>query len=167
MSNIKIIKTSSDLFAMMIRRYIIPETGVYDTMKSNSSIVDDPFSQLSWIWNIFLDKVFLFLVVVMNIEMVHWMWWFFPFFIIYKYLFMPLGYKGAHDYTTNVIFCWRICRKDNNFSLLIEFILFDWRGIFFLNIYILKILVSTGCNNVNPNPPPCELMTWDGFNDFC
>ena len=51
-------------------------------------------------------------------------------------------------------------------SQLIEFVWFYWRWIFFIEMFLLKNIVSSGFDNVNPNTFPCELITWDGFHDF-
>ena len=42
MSKTKIVKPSSDAMAMMMRRYIMPETGAYETVESTSSRMDYP-----------------------------------------------------------------------------------------------------------------------------
>ena len=42
MSKTKIIKTSADAMEMMIKRYLMTETGEYETVKSTPSSMDDP-----------------------------------------------------------------------------------------------------------------------------
>ena len=43
MSKTKTIRPSADAIAMMVRMELIPETVLYDTVKSTHSIMDDPF----------------------------------------------------------------------------------------------------------------------------
>ena len=43
MSKKKIIKPCTDAVAMMIQRDLIPETGVYETVKSTPSIMDNTY----------------------------------------------------------------------------------------------------------------------------
>ena len=43
MSNTKRIKPSEDSIAMMIRRDLMPATGEYETVKSTTSILYDPY----------------------------------------------------------------------------------------------------------------------------
>ena len=44
MSNIEIIDSSEDAISMMIQRYPLPETGMYETLKSTSAIMYDPYA---------------------------------------------------------------------------------------------------------------------------
>ena len=46
MSNIKIINPSEESMSIMMQRDLIPATGIYDTVKSTFSSMDDPYSHV-------------------------------------------------------------------------------------------------------------------------
>ena len=46
MSNIKMIMPYADEILLMIPRYLMPSTGAYETVKSNTSSMDQPSTQV-------------------------------------------------------------------------------------------------------------------------
>ena len=46
MSKQKTIKPSADAMAVMMQIYLMPKTGPYETVKSTTSIMDDPYAQV-------------------------------------------------------------------------------------------------------------------------
>ena len=125
---------------MMMWRYIIPGTGVYEALESTPSSVNDPYLYVleyrSYWLSIYvffalkyiLGRVILCLVVVKNVEMVHLMWCIFNFLTICKYWILPFRSKDSLDFITNMIWCWMLCRK-NNYSYPL-----DWMCLILLNM---------------------------------
>ena len=82
---------------------------------------------MSWLSMKFLEVVFL--VVIMNVQMKYWMRWIFHLIIIYKYRIIPFSPSRNLDNNTNLIWCWGVCRRDNQFvyyCLNVSYFIEDW-----------------------------------------
>ena len=69
--------------------------------------------------------------------------WFWKFIMIYKYWIITFSPRMTLDNITNVIYCWTLFIKDNQFVLLfIEYFLFILKMDLFSWIFSLKIFLS-------------------------
>ena len=84
------------------------------------------------------------------------MWWFLHFFIVFEYWIISFIYKVTLDYINNLIWHWRLCRKDNwfvpyhlNLSYLIEcvFVLLDIFLSMFLSMWsVMNLILLQACS---------------------
>ena len=102
-----------------------------------------------------------------NIKTEHWMWWILNFLITFEYRIITFIPRENLDNITNMIWCWRICRKDNQFvsyslnvSYFIEYgslsAVIMWTLLHMTVIFWIEITSMTCFTVVAlPPPPPC------------
>ena len=149
MSKTKIINPDENEFVMMMRREWITSTGAYETVSSTNSSMDDQSANVmeyrSYLFStsvVFILRVglFLYLVVIKNINMVHWMWWILTFSHHLKILSHTSQIKDyswkylQYDLVLEVFF-----RETNHFVSYCLYVSDLIEYIFFLNIlYSIK-----------------------------
>ena len=87
--------------------------------------------------------------------------------LFWKDWIKPVRSKGNHGNITNIICCCMFCSNTKyivpyclNFSDLIEY------RYILLKICSGSVLVSAGCNDINPVEFSCGLLTWYGFQNL-
>ena len=154
MSKTKIVKYSAYEMAMMIWREIIAETGVYETVKSTPSSMDDPSVHVleyrSYLFSV--SVVFTLKDILGQSNFVSTEYGgFLNFLRIWKYWIIPVRSKRTLDHITNIIWCWRLCRiLISLFSYFLDIsYLIEYISIF-MNIVSENVIVSSVCNGINP-----------------